>query len=108
MAHLKQAQFLTPGYAPCAAKILHQTHAGQAHFANGPLGAVCGMCVHYGCWQQQKNAAGDVVNTSRVSGACAKYKELAGKIGPAVPPEAAGCRYFSRKKEGQNQNQKQT
>jgi hypothetical protein len=105
MARLtKTSLHLTSGYAPDVAKIHQQTHPGQAHFANGPLGATCAMCVHYGCWKQKRNASGEVVGTSRVQAACAKFKELTGRIGPAVPPEAAACRYFSRNGRNQNQN----
>jgi hypothetical protein len=105
MAHLKQTSHLTQGYRADIAKTMQQTHKGQAHFANGPLGATCAMCIHYGCWKQIRNASGEVVNTSRVQGACAKYKELTGKIGPAVPANASACKYFLRKKEEENQNQ---
>ena len=99
MARLRQTQHLTQGYAPDFAKILQQTHAGQAAFASGPLGATCAMCMCYGCWKQIRNAAGEVIDTRHVNGACAKLKELTGKIGPAVPSNAPACRYFFRKLE---------
>jgi hypothetical protein len=97
MARQRQTAHLTLGYAPDIAKTMQQTHAGQAHFANGPLGATCAECAHYGCWKQKRNAAGEVVATSRVNGACAKFREFTGKIGPTIPPGAPACKYFSRK-----------
>jgi hypothetical protein len=42
-----------------------------------------------------------------VNGACEKFRELTGKLGPAIPSNAAACKYFSRKKEDENQNQNQ-
>jgi hypothetical protein len=100
MAHLKQTQHLTPGYAPAFAKILHQTHAGQAHFSDGPLSAICNDCVFYGSWKRINNASGEIVDTRRVKGACEKYRQLTGKLGPAFPSNAAACKYFVRKEAG--------
>ena len=99
MAHLKQTAQLTMGYRADIGKTIQQTHAGQAHFANGPLGATCSMCTHYGCWRQKRNASGDVIGTTRVQNACEKYRQLTGRIVAGVPPNAAACKYFSRKKE---------
>jgi hypothetical protein len=105
MARLKVTPHLTEGHRADIAKAIGKSHAGMAHFADtGPFGATCAMCVHYGCWKQIRNASGEVVQTSRVQEACAKYKELTGKIGPAVPANASACKYFSRKKEEESQN----
>ena len=97
MARLKQTLHLTPGYAPAFAAIVRQTHAGQAHFSDGPLGAVCDDCIFYGAWKQIKNANGEIVDTKRVRGACDKYRQLMGKLGRAFPSNAAACKYLVRK-----------
>jgi hypothetical protein len=48
MARLKQTAYLTPGYAPAFAAIVHQTHAGMAYFAHtGPFAATCAECEFY-------------------------------------------------------------
>jgi hypothetical protein len=96
MAHLKQTPHLTQGYRADIAKTMQQTHAGQAHFANGPFGATCKDCIFYGAWKRKYNAAGEIVDTSRVKGACEKFRQLTGKLGPAFPSNARACQYFSR------------
>jgi hypothetical protein len=73
---------------------------GQAHFANGPFGAVCADCVFYGAWKRIKNASGEIVDTRRVRGACEKYRQLTGKLGAAIPSNAPACKYFVRKEAG--------
>jgi hypothetical protein len=100
MARLAQSSHLTPGFAPDVAKIIQQTHAGQAHFANGPLGATCNDCIFYGAWKRIKSASDEIVSTTRVNGACDKYRQLMGKLGPAVPSNASACKYFERKEVG--------
>ena len=107
MARLKQTPHLTSGYTPAFAAIVRQTHAGMAHFADGPLGAVCADCVFYGAWKQIKNASGEIIDTKRVRGVCEKYRQLTGKLGPTVPDGAAACKYFSRKEDGdQDKNER--
>ena len=72
------------------------THPGMAHWANsGPLGATCGDCVFLGYWRQYRNSSGDVIDTRKQQG-CAKYRQLTGIHGPAVPPSTAACRHFER------------
>src|SRR4051812_10029398 len=48
---------------------------------------------------KKRNASGDVIGTTRVQNACEKYRKLTGRIVAGVPPNAAACKYFSRKKE---------
>jgi hypothetical protein len=94
---MKLTLHLTSGYAPELAAQIRTTHPGQAHWANsGPFGATCGECVHLGYWKQARNAAGEIVNTTRAKG-CAKFHALTGKHGPAVPASAAACKYFERR-----------
>jgi hypothetical protein len=89
---------LTAGYAPEIEHQLRTSYVGMAHFANsGPFGRVCGECIHYGCWIQHRSASGDIIKTTHVRGACAKFRELTGKLGPAVPASASACRYFEAK-----------
>ena len=93
---MKLTSHLTSGYAPELTAQIRQTRPGQAHFANsGPFGATCGECVHLGYWKQARNAAGEIVNTTRVKG-CAKFHALTGKHGPALPPGTPACKYFER------------
>jgi hypothetical protein len=106
MARLKQTPHLTSGYTPAFAAIVRQTHAGMAHFADGPLGAVCADCVFYGAWKRIKNASGEIVDTKRVRGACDKYRQLTGKLGPAVPSDAPACKYFVRKEAGHKEGER--
>ena len=88
---------LTQGYAPELAAQIRQSRPGMAHFAaTGPFGATCGECLHFGSWKQIRGAAGNVVNTTRVKGGCAKFLALTGKHGPALPPNTPACRYFER------------
>ena len=103
---LKQTSHLTSGYAPAFATIIRQTHEGQAHFANGFLGATCSDCVFYGAWKQIKNASGEVIGTKRVRDACDKYRQLMGKLGPAVPSNAAACKYFERREAGHKEGER--
>jgi hypothetical protein len=94
---LPVTSYLTPAYGSEIEHQLRTSFAGMAHFANsGPFGAVCGECVHYGCWKQIRDAAGNIIKTTHVRGACAKFRELTGKLGPAVPASASACRYFKR------------
>jgi hypothetical protein len=42
-----------------------------------------------------RNAAGEIVDTTRVRG-CAKFLALTSKHGPALPPGTPACKYFER------------
>ena len=76
---------------------IRTTRPGMAHWANsGPFGATCGECAHFGCRKQVRDAAGNIVSTTRVKGGCAKFLALTGKHGPAVPPSTPACKYFER------------
>jgi hypothetical protein len=108
MGHLKYTPYLTTGYAPDVAAKIKKTHAGMAYFADtGPFAATCAECEFYGAWKRKRNAAGEIIGTAWVNGACEKSRELTGKLGPAFPSNAAACKYLSRKKEDENRNQNQ-
>jgi hypothetical protein len=94
---MKLTPHLTSGYAPELAAQIRQSHPGMAYFAaTGSFGATCGECDHLGYYAQRRNAAGEIVNTTRAKG-CAKFHALTGKHGPAVPASAAACKYFERR-----------
>ena len=100
MARFPFTSNLTPGYTPELAAQIARTYPGMAHFADtGPFGATCGECTFYGCWKQRRNTAGEIVSTTKVEGACAKFHALTGKLGAAVPPGASACRHFERSRE---------
>ena len=89
---------MTSGYDAILTHQIRTTRPGMAHWANsGPFGATCGQCAHFGYWKQVRNAAGNIAKTTRINGGCAKFLALTGKHGPAVPANAAACKYFQRK-----------
>jgi hypothetical protein len=107
MARLSPTPNLTQGYRADIAQQIHQTHRGQAHFAGtGPFTAKCAECALFNAWKRKRNAAGEIIGTARVSGACEKYRQLTGKLGPVIPSNTAACNYFERKEERNNQNQR--
>jgi hypothetical protein len=86
---------LTEVHAPELARQLRQTVPGMAHFAaTGPLGRYCKGCAHFGYRRVSRNGAGDVVRTTLRKNSCAKFHELTGKHGPAIPPDTEACRHF--------------
>ena len=76
---------------------VRKTRVGMAHFAGtGPFTATCGECTRWNYWRQIRNASGDLVRTTKSQG-CAKFYELTGKHGPAIPPGTEACRHFERR-----------
>jgi hypothetical protein len=97
MSKLRAGLHLTQGYPDQVASQMRKTHTGMASWAAaGPFGATCGECKHYGCWKQTRDANGKVVKTTFLSSRCAMFRQLTGKIGPAVPADAEACRHFKR------------
>jgi hypothetical protein len=93
----KGDSLLTEGYASGLAQQIRATRPGQAHWAgSGPFGATCGDCTHLGYWKRRHNASGDLVNSTRSNG-CAKFFQLTGGHGPAVPKNTSACRHFERR-----------
>jgi hypothetical protein len=95
---LAKSQHLTEGYTPEVALQIKKSHVGMASWAaTGPFGATCRECKHYGTWKQTRDAAGNAVKTTFLSGRCDMFRQLVGKIGAAVPSSAEACRHFVRK-----------
>jgi hypothetical protein len=95
------APHLTVGYTPEFVAMVRATRAGQAHWAGtGPAGKTCGDCAHLGYQRQRRNASGDLVKSEHTGG-CARFFQLTGDHGPAVPATAGACRHFEPK--GQEQ-----
>lgn len=77
----------------------NRTYPGMAHFAGtGPAGSSCRLCLFWtGCgfedgWYAKKGKHGGKLKPR----SCAKHRELMqGDIGPAIPYDAAACKYFS-------------
>lgn len=65
----------------------HETHPGQAHFADLSIGATCKECEFL--------TLRAYVQIKRFY--CAKAKVMAGKWLKPIPPGAAACKYFSRR-----------
>lgn len=100
-------QHLTPGYALDVAIKIRKSYAGMAYFADtGPFAATCAECVFFGAWKQKRNAASEIIGTARVKGACEKYRQLTGQLGASIPSCASACKYFLRKEENGNQNER--
>jgi hypothetical protein len=97
---MKNASYLTQGYDDVLAHQIGATYPGQAHFAcGGPFGATCNDCAFFGYVRNFFNEAGDVIKVARRNRGCAKFHQLTGRHGPAVPAHAAACRYFERKED---------
>jgi hypothetical protein len=64
------------------------THAGQPHWAGtGPAHTYCKECAFWKKEGRERNHR------------CSRYSELMqGRRGPAVPGDAASCKYFQRSK----------
>src|SRR5262245_31999328 len=94
--HIKPVSYLKPGFTAEIEAQIRATVRGQAHFANtGPLGTTCGECRFRGYDRAIQDAHGNTLTTQHVGG-CAKYRELAGKHGPALPASTPSCRYYQR------------
>lgn len=79
--------------------LARSTHPGMAHFAaTGPKMATCRECIHWtGCGGQNGRYAKKGMGGGGLKPrACAKFKSMMQGIGPAVPPDAAACKYFER------------
>ena len=76
-----------------------ETPHGMAHWAgSGPKGKSCRQCISWdNCGADPGYyAAGGKHRGALKPRSCRKYQELmAGEIGPAVPHNAAACKYFS-------------
>lgn len=87
---------LTKGHSPELTHQMSLTRPGMAHLAgSGPAGETCAECERWGYWHEVRHA-GHAKNVWRA--ACAKYRELTGKIGDRVPGGSAACKYFEVKK----------
>jgi hypothetical protein len=65
MSRLPASVHLTDGYSAEAVQRIRGTHVGMASWAHeGPFGATCGDCKHYGCWKQIRDAEDRVVKTT--------------------------------------------
>jgi len=92
--YLKTTPNLTTGFAAELADNIRWTHSGQAFWAGtGPAGATCGDCIFWGYSQVIRSADGNAVGTKKSCG-CAKFHQLTGKHGPAIPDSALACKYF--------------
>lgn len=100
MARLDLTPGLTSGHTSTLEYQIQTTHAGQAHWGNsGPFGATCGECAFLGYHRQHFNKRGDATKAT-YTGGCKKFHELTGEHGPVVPTHASACRYFERRKGG--------
>lgn len=68
-----------------------KTHRGQAHFAVGPHH--CKQCQFWG----GKRPRGATMFEASRPGPCAKFSEMTGEQGQAVPGSALSCKFFKQK-----------
>ena len=62
------------------------THKGQAHFADLSVGHQCQSCE-------------DLVSLKKRKGLyCQRFREMVGKWGRPVPPEATACKYYKARR----------
>ena len=72
-------------------RLARQSYPGMAHFAGtGPGGATCNKCTSYDF--------DPVRDANKFERPCTKFKALTGKLGKAVPGQAAACRHFEQRK----------
>jgi hypothetical protein len=96
---MRNGSHLTAGCDPALTAQIAKTKPGMAHWAaSGPSGRTCADCSYLTYWQQIRNVAGNIVGTKQRHG-CAKFRELTGRHGPAVPKHAEACRYFAPRDE---------
>ena len=96
---MKVTLHLTPLFTPETERAIRKTYPGQASWAGeGPFATTCGDCKHHGCYRQiMDRHSGEIKRTAKIQQACAEYRRLTGKVGPAVPKHAEACRFFERK-----------
>jgi hypothetical protein len=88
---MQQTPHLTPG-DPAFADRIHNTHAGQAHWADSTTDT-CRECVGWGFADEPHKRT----NRGRLlDRPCTKFLELTGQKGPRVPHYAHACRFFTR------------
>ena len=93
---MKTTAHLTTGYPADLTRRIALTRPGMAHWAaSGPFGRTCAACLHYGYQQVVRDAAGNTAGAKIRKGCCAKYHELTGIHGPAIPPRTEACRHFA-------------
>jgi hypothetical protein len=73
------------------------THRGQAHFGGtGPKGKTCRECVH---WCTFPGTRPDYYGAQKgreiKDQSCREFKRLTQRVGPAVPPDAPACKFFT-------------